>query len=168
MSVMPARLRATVLAAVIAAVATTLSARQAAPKFYSDDPLWTLVDTQDASGVEESEVDLTVDVTVNLFGHPGDPRRNVRALSINTIDEVPDSNWFVNRAGRLPLTADDVARGPDVTDGPAAGTWLITSAKSDGVTPGFTITDANGRTWFLKFDPPAHRGMATGTEIAVN
>lgn len=168
MPVMPARLCATVLVAAIAAVATTLSATQATPKFYSDDPMWTLVDTQDASGVEESEVDLTVDVTINLFGRPGDSRRNVRALSINTVDEVPDSNWFVNRAGRLPLTADDVARGPDVTDGPAAGTWLVTSAKSDGVTPGFTIRDAAGRIWFLKFDPPAHRGMATGTEVAVN
>jgi hypothetical protein len=43
----------------------------------------------------------------------------------------------------------------------------VTSSKSDGVTPGFTIRDASGQVWFLKFDAPGHRGMATGTEVAV-
>jgi hypothetical protein len=35
------------------------------------------------------------------------------------------------------------------------------------VTPGFTIKDARGDRWFLKFDPPGFRAMATGTEVAV-
>ncbi len=35
------------------------------------------------------------------------------------------------------------------------------------MTPGFTIKDANGQRWFLKFDPRGYRGMATGTEVAV-
>jgi hypothetical protein len=35
------------------------------------------------------------------------------------------------------------------------------------VTPGFTVKDANGQRWFLKFDPRGHRAMATGTEVAV-
>jgi hypothetical protein len=43
----------------------------------------------------------------------------------------------------------------------------VTASKSDGVTPGFTITDATGERWFLKFDAPGHPGMATGTEVAV-
>jgi hypothetical protein len=43
----------------------------------------------------------------------------------------------------------------------------VTSSKSDGVTPGFTITDASGQLWFLKFDPRGYRGMTTGTEVAV-
>src|SRR5205085_8621534 len=65
------------------------------------------------------------------------------------------------------LTAKDIAIGPDTTDGPAPGKWTVTSSKSDGVTPGFTITDTRGERWFLKFDPPGYRGMATGTEVAV-
>jgi hypothetical protein len=44
---------------------------------------------------------------------------------------------------------------------------MVTSSKSDGVTPGFTVRDASGDRWFLKFDPPGYRGMATGTEVAV-
>ncbi len=39
------------------------------------------------------------------------------------------------------------------------------SAKSDGVTPGFTIRDSANQLWFVKFDPPGWRAMATGSEI---
>src|SRR6185295_11394939 len=53
------------------------------------------------------------------------------------------------------------------TSGPATGPWTVTASKSDGVTPGFTIKDANGERWFLKFDPPGYRAMATGTEVTV-
>ena len=90
-----------------------------------------------------------------------------RARNVNTIDEVPDSSWYTNRAGSRPLTAADVFTGPDTTAGPEPGTWTVTSSKSDGVTPGFTSKDAKGQLWFLKFDPPGYRGMATGTEVAV-
>ena len=80
---------------------------------------------------------------------------------------MPDSSWFTNRAGHRRLTPEDVAKGPDTSDGPAPGTWTITSSKSDGVTPGFTVKDATGQRWFLKFDPPGYRAMSTGTEVAV-
>ena len=43
------------------------------------------------------DIDLIVDLATNLFGTPGDPTPDVRAQNINTIDEVPDSNWFTNR-----------------------------------------------------------------------
>jgi hypothetical protein len=43
----------------------------------------------------------------------------------------------------------------------------VTASKSDGITPGFTVNDRTGRRWFLKFDPPGHRAMATGTEVTV-
>ena len=90
---------------------------------------------------------------------------NRRAMSINTIDEVPDSNWFTNRiiSGR-PMTVEKSPKGP--TRRPVRpGKWTITSGKSDGVTPGFTILDAKGDRWFIKFDPPKWREMATGAEV---
>ena len=52
-------------------------------------------------------------------------------------------------------------------NGPAAGTWTIIAAKNDGVTPGFTVRDSADQVWFIKFDPPGYRGMATGTEVVV-
>jgi hypothetical protein len=67
----------------------------------------------------------------------------------------------------MPISAADLSKGPNTSDGPAPGPWTVTSSKSDGVTPGFTIKDANGQRWFIKFDPRGYRAMATGTEVAV-
>src|SRR5204862_1448307 len=79
--------------------------------------------------------------------------------------EVPDSSWFTNRAGHRRLTVEEVETGPDTSAGPAPGIWTVSSSKSDGITPGFTIKDLSGERWFLKFDPPGYRGMSTGTEV---
>lgn len=147
-------------------LATSGGPRAASPKFYGDDPVWREIDTQDASGSEEREMNLLYENVESLFATPGDRTPNVRAQNVNTVDEVPDSMWFTNRAGRQPLTVDEVVRA-NTTTGPAAGTWTVISAKSDGVTPGFTVRDTAGDTWFIKFDPPGWRGMATGTEVLV-
>jgi hypothetical protein len=144
---------------------TTMSGSAASQKFYDDDPLVQDRDTEDASTMKPLEVDLFVDLTYNFIKARRGPE--VRAKNVNTVDEVPDSSWFTNRIGRQTLTPADIANGPDTGSGPAAGTWTITSSKSDGVTPGFTVKDANGQLWFLKFDPPGYRAMATGTEVAV-
>jgi hypothetical protein len=147
------------------AVALTITSSAAKPRFYEDDPIWRERDTQDASAMKPLEIDLVVDLTTNLIG----PRsvEAGRARNTNSVDEVPDSSWYANRAGARPLTADEVFTGPDTTNGPEPGNWTVTSSKSDGVTPGFTIKDSKGQRWFLKFDPPGYRGMATGTEVAV-
>jgi hypothetical protein len=162
--------RATVAtaAALFTAAALAIVASAAAVKFYDDDPVWMERDTQDASNVPPLKIDLFVDLTYNLFGRPGDPTANVRAQNVNTVDAVPDSSWFTNRIGHRPMTADEIAKGPTTTSGPAAGRWTVTASKTDGVTPGFTIKDANGQRWFLKFDPAGHRALATGPEVAVS
>jgi hypothetical protein len=153
-----------IAAVLLLGVATALT-RPAGPKFYPDDPVWTQADTQDASQVKSRTVDLTYDMLENSVYRPGDRVENVRAQNVNTIDEVPDSSWFINRADRRPLTVDEIMRGPDTGSGPAPGVWLITSAKIDGIMPGFTMRDTAGTTWFVKFDPKGHLGMATGTEV---
>ena len=137
------------------------------PKFFADDPVWREHDTRDASNMQPREIDVFYDTAENLFSSPGDGTPNVRAQNVNTVDEVPDSSWYVNRAGRVSLTTDTLLKGPDTTDGPAPGQWTVVSAKKDGVTPGFTIRDSAGVVWFIKVDPPGYHGMATGTEVVV-
>ncbi len=170
---MPSRLRrpiriATILLLSIGALSALDSVRvtaqrgREAPRFFDDDPVAAVADTQDASRVAAREISLAYDASVNLFGRPGS--RDVRrAASVNTIDEVPDSNWYVNRTG---LTADAILRGPGDAEGPALGQWTV-SRKSNGVTPGFTITDVKGRRFFVKFDPPGHPELSTGAEAVV-
>ena len=148
-----------------AALATLLGSA-ATPRFMSDDPIQVERDTQNAVAMTNYEPNLFVDFAYNVItAHRA--TTNVPARNVNTIGEVPDSSWFTNRAGSRSLTADEVAIGPDTTSGPAAGAWNVTSSKSDGVTPGFTIKDQTGQRWFLKFDPPGFRAMATGTEVTV-
>ena len=115
-------------AAALTIVTATVSGQR--PAFYNDDPITRVVDTQDASKVQPKSVNLVYDEGRNLFGNPGDPNMNRRAMSINTIDEVPDSNWFTNRiiSGR-PMTVEEVAKGPDTSTGPAPGKWTITSGE---------------------------------------
>lgn len=147
---------------------TAVGGRAATPTFLSDDPIAAVVDSQDASSVTKRDIDLVYDTLENLLTKPGDPTSDVRAQNVNTIDEVPDSSWFTNRIGATPVTVDELLKGPDTTTGPASGSWTVIAAKIDGVTPGFTVRDANGQVWFLKFDPPGYRAMATGTEIVVS
>ena len=133
-----------------ALLATTLGAQQ--PKFYRDDPLQREPETQDASKVQEWDIPLTPDLVTNMFTTPGDLTTNVKAQNVNTIDEVPDSSWFTNRIYARALTTDEITRGPNTIDGPAAGKWTVIRAKSAGVAPGFTVRDEKGQVWFVSFD----------------
>lgn len=151
------------VALLIALSSLTLGAQK--PRFYPDDPIWREPITQDVKNAVRYEPDLAYQTIENLFWRPGDKVLGQRAKNINTIDEVPDGPFFVNRAGRMPLTPDIVARAANTSNGPAPGKWTVVSAKSDGVTPGFTIRDSADQLWFIKFDPPGWRGMATGSEI---
>jgi hypothetical protein len=156
------------LAAAAVCAGASIAVGGQSPKFYRDDPLPRVEDTRDASGVRSKSINLIYDETINLFSNPGDPEMDRRAMSINTIDEVPDSSWFTNRIiGGKPMTADEVARGSNTGNGPASGTWTISSGKSDGITPGFTIIDSAGDRWFIKFDPPKWREMASAAEVVV-
>ncbi|MFM8536399.1 MAG: hypothetical protein ACKOEC_22935 [Acidimicrobiia bacterium] len=145
--------------------ASTLALGAQSRRFFPDDPIWREPVTQDVKSATRYEPDLAYQTLENLFWRPGDKVLGQRAKNINTVDEVPDGPYFVNRAGRTPLTPALVARGANTSDGPAPGKWTIVSAKSDGVTPGFTIRDPANQLWFIKFDPPGWRAMATGSEI---
>ena len=114
--------------------------------------------------MQPREISLTYDAGINLFGRPG-LQEVGRAESVNTIDEVPDSGWFTNRAGASD-SPDDIVRGSTDDTGPAPGKWTV-SRKSNGVSPGFTITDERGRRYFVKFDPPGLPELGTGTEAVV-
>jgi hypothetical protein len=153
--------------AIAVALTLTIPGTAAAPKFLSDDPIWIERDTQNVTGIPDLEVDDFVDLTLNLFSKLGDQTPNVRAKNLNTVNEVPSSSWFTNRIGHRAITPEEIATGPDTTSGPPRGRWTVISSKSDGISPGFTIRDATGQVWFLKFDPPGYRAMATGTEVAV-
>ena len=147
-----------VVAAGVAATATQL-------RFYDDDPISREPESQDASGVKPTDVGLFYELAYNLFVTSGHEASNTRAQNLNTIDEVPDSGWFTNRIGTLPVSASDLARGPVIAGRPAPERWTIIREKSAGVYPGFTAKDANGETWFVSFDRPSNPEGATASVV---
>ena len=156
------------LGVAVVALLPPAAPRGANVRFYSDDPLTREPETQDASGVQPWDIHLVWDLLENLFSQPGDPTPDVKARNVNTIDEVPDSNWFTNRIGAKPLSIDEVVKGPLTGSGPAPGKWTVTRGKQAGVAPGFTMRDAEGETWFVSFDAKGFPDAATGAILVAN
>ncbi|HEX8030536.1 MAG TPA: hypothetical protein VF491_18810 [Vicinamibacterales bacterium] len=152
------------LVPILLALAATVMVSTATPRFYSDDPIAREPESRDAAGAQENEIGLMFELSYNLFVTSKHTPSDSRAGNINTIDEVPDSSWFTNRAGRHPLTAAQMATGPVLGPPPAAERWTIVREKTEGANPGFTAKDARGELWFVAFDQP---GRDEGPTAAV-
>jgi hypothetical protein len=157
--------RRMVLAAVFAAVVAGVPVGVQSPKFLPDDPLQVDDDKSiDASKVTPIEGSNGFDFAQHTFGHPGD-RRSIRAVNVNTADEVPDSSWFTNRIGRRQMSLEEIARGPNQLETINIDGWPIVQEKSSGITPGYRVTDPTGHLYQVKFDPPEHPEMASSAEV---
>ena len=135
---------------------------RAAPKFYPDDPI--LVDDDaafDAGAVKEMELSEIYDFVQNTFASPGE-RADIRAVNVNTMDEVPDSSWFTNRIGVRQMSARELARGPNKFERLDADEWVVVSGKGPGgFHPGFRAIHPGDPTqiYQLEVDPPdQHQG----------
>jgi len=135
------------------------------PRFYTDDPIAREPESQDASRARPYNIESMYEMLYNLFVTSGYQATGNRALSINTIDEVADSSWFTNRIGTIPLTLDDLTRGPNRGAPPDPSHWTVLRDKTSGVHPGFTARDAQGETWFIEFDPASNPEGATGADV---
>lgn len=138
-------------------------------KFYSDDPLWREPPPRQAQDVQPWHLDNLIDFYKNSFHDKGE-RNNVWKVypsqGVNTLGEVPDNAWYTNRHWQHRMSEAELAIGPNKTGAPdPSGPWIVTSVKAEGVTPGFSIRDARGRRYLLKFDPPTNPEMATAADV---
>ena len=151
--------------ALVVVFASIRAGNAASPKFFSDDPIQMDDDRSfDAGGALPIEGSNAYDFAENTFFKPGD-RSDVRAVNVNTVDEVPDSTWFTNRIGRTPISIEDLVRGPNQLDIQNIDDWPIVQEKSSGITPGYRVTDPSGHLYQVKFDPPDNPEMASGAEV---
>ncbi|MEW6751202.1 MAG: hypothetical protein AB1505_09525 [Candidatus Latescibacterota bacterium] len=90
------------------------------------------------------------------------PRR--QADNANALDEVPSSSWFTNRHFLYPLTLEELRRGPGEAAPDQGGPWEVVAGKFEGGTAGFTIRDAAGVLYLLKFDSPGNNEMGSAAE----
>lgn len=137
-------------------------------RFAPDDPVWADQDMIiDASTVKTHELSQSYDFLENTFALKGD-RRDIRAMNVNTLDEVPDSSWFTNRIAHRPLTDAELVAGPNSLPRLDAQAWTIVAGKNSGLQPGFraVITGARDEQLYqIEFDPPGNPEIATGAEM---
>jgi hypothetical protein len=105
---------------------------------------------------------------VRRVGALGSGQVSPPAADINRLDEVVTSSWFVNRLGLFRLSPAEVAAGPVGEEPDRSRPWVVVAAKTEGVTPGFTIQDARGDRYLLKFDPPGFVGTTTRAGVVSN
>ncbi len=142
-----------------------LSAR----KFYEDDPITKVPPPMNVENALSRKLRDYYDFFHHTLFEPGERHtRNqiIPAEAINTLGEVPDSGWYTNRHYHHPMTVEELVRGPGNENPPSGeGLWKVVAAKTEGVTPGFTIEDARGRRYILKFDPLNYPEISTAADV---
>jgi len=152
---------------VLTSIGAVAAVSTAGRKFYDDDPITRAPESRSAADAKPLDIDLFYEYSYNLFVNASRTPSNTRAGNLNTIDEVPDSSWFTNRIGTVPVTAEQIARGVNSDTLPSPEKWTLLREKSSGTNPGFTAKDANGQIWFLQFDAPEFPEASTGAvEVA--
>ena len=167
------KLKSIAIVACLVAAITGVGARPAdqatpGPRFFPDDPISRDDDRLiDAGGVKELELSESYDFLLNTFAPEGD-REQIRAVNVNTVDEVPDSSWFTNRIGVRDLPLAEIVRGPNKFERLDATDWVLVAGKSPGgFHPGFLAEHPGdpGQVYQLEIDPVDHPQMATGAEL---
>ncbi len=139
--------------------------RGAAPRFYPDDPIQVDHDrVLDAGAAIPNKGSNGWDFAEHTFFGPGD-RRDVLAMNLSTVGEVPDSSWFTNRIGRRIPPISEIVQGPNRVETVDITGWPIVEEKSSGITAGYRIVDPDGRLYQVKFDPPSNPEMASAAEV---
>src|SRR5512143_1296001 len=146
-----------------------LAAVLGAEKFYPDDPIGREPAPRRVEKAKRRKLSDIYDFFQNTFARPGEAQTHGRPLpaqGVNTLGEVPDGAWYVNRHSRAPMVLEELTRGPSSGNPPSMdGPWDIETAKSEGVTPGFVILDSRGTRYWLKFDPLTNPEMASAADV---
>ena len=139
------------------------------PRFRPDDPIWVMPAPLPVTSAQLRRVGDIYDVFYGQFAKPGEHRLGkeeaVPARGVNTLGEVPESEWYVNRHYYQRLSPVELQQGPPGAPPSRLGSWTVVAAKNEGVTPGFTIVDATGRRFVLKFDPANYAELATAADV---
>ena len=166
---------AAVLALVLAGVGlahTQTRAGTPTPRFYPDDPLWRGPDPVPTLGAQARQLSDMLERVNSTFSTPGElhPAGGIiPAQGINTLDEVMDGPWFVNRHGSRRMSRDELIRGPGSDRPPLLAKPLqVLVVKPAGLRPGLLVADARGHSYLLRFDPPGYEELATGAEMVTS
>ncbi len=140
-----------------------------AQRFYPDDPLVEEPPLWPTTGAQARELSDILELFYNTIGAPGErhPERGIiPAGGVNSMGEVMDGPWYVNRHAKKRMSAEELERGagndqPPTTDAP----WRVLTVKRYGFRPGILIADSANQLYLLRFDPAGLPELATGAEV---
>jgi hypothetical protein len=89
--------------------------------------------------------------------------RSRPAADVNSLGQLPDSSWFTNRRP----TAAEVRRGPGRGGQPSPGPLRVDGIKIGGAAIGFTVVDAAGDRFIVKFDERKHPETESSADVIV-
>jgi hypothetical protein len=138
-----------------------------AQKFYPDDPLTAEPPPVPVLNPEPRALSEILELFNNTVNRPGERHPSggvITAGGVNTLGEVMDSDWFVNRHATRRMTPEQLARGPG-TDHAPSGPWRVLTVQPRGIRPGILVADVRDRLYLLLFDPPGYPEMSTGSQM---
>jgi hypothetical protein len=138
------------------------SAAGQAPRFFADDPIEAMPAPLPVRKALRQNINEDLDLlskSKRWARHAPRP-----AGAVNTLGEVPDSEWFINRHARHRMSHDELERGPGSSE-PPVPPFTVIAGKSEGVTAGFRIKDSKGRTYFVKVDPLNYPELVSAADV---
>ena len=167
---MAARRRRTPYFVLVLTLAITIVPRRAsAQKFYPDDPLIQEPAPAPVPNPGPRNLSLLLEAMSGTLGSPGErhPGKSViAAQGTNTLGDVLDGPWYVNRHGRTRMSPAELRRGSGDDEPPSLdGPWHVLLVKSEGLRPTLVFRDSNNRVYLLRLDPRGAPELATGAEM---
>lgn len=141
-----------------------------AQRFYPDDPLFSEPPPAAVEDAGYRSLNSLCEYLANRFVKLGERHSSngeIPARGINTLGDVPDGPWFVNRHSRKRLSAEELTRGSGDCDPPnLKGRWRIVAFTKDEVLRScLWIRDTDNSLYLMRFDPPGHLEMSTGAAM---
>jgi hypothetical protein len=146
-------------------IAVLKSSAAQSPKFFADDPIQAMPPPLAVGQVVKKDINEAFDLL--LRSKETKPHASKPAGAVNTLGEVPDSEWFVNRHALHRMTHDELKRGPRSSALPVPP-FTVTEGKIAGVEHGFQMEDSKGRHYFVKLDPLKYPELATSADVIVS
>jgi hypothetical protein len=140
-----------------------------AQKFFPDDPIEKdppPFAIEDANLRELSPILETLSNALKGRTRAIEARGTVPAQGVNTLGEVPDGVWYVNRHAKQRLSEAELMSGPGSQDPPSRSQpWRVLAVDRYGVRPGLLMADAQNRLYLLRFDPIRNLELSTGAAM---
>jgi hypothetical protein len=141
----------------------------AAQKFYPDDPLLREPVPLPAPDPGPRNLSVLLEAVSGTLGRPGErhPATGViAAQGVNTMGDVLDGAWYVNRHARTRMSLDELRRGSGDDEPPSMdGPWHALLLKNQSLRPMLVFRDTKQRVYLLRFDPRDAPELATGAEM---